>query len=61
MTSWSAALHVTKIPSETNTPYGVVALSGATLTSNGVTNSFAFWFARCFKPYLTVLKKEGLR
>ena len=55
------ALHVTKIPSETNTPYGVDALSGATLTSNGVTNSFAFWFGNeGFKPYLTVLKQEGL-
>lgn len=55
------ALHVTKIPSETKTPYGVDALSGATLTSNGVTNSFVFWFGdQGFKPYLTVLKKEGL-
>lgn len=55
------ALRVTKIPSEAKTPYGVDALSGATLTSNGVSNSLAFWFGEeGFKPYLKVLSQEGL-
>lgn len=38
------SITVTKDPSSAQTPYGVDALSGATLTGNGVTESFKFWF-----------------
>ncbi len=38
-------------------PYGVDALSGATLTSNGVQNTLNFWLgAKGFGPFLTSMK-----
>ena len=43
-------------------PYQVDGLSGATLTSNGVTNLLRFWLGENgFGPYLAELRKEGGR
>lgn len=40
--------------------HGIDALSGATLTSNGVDGSFKYWFgANGFGPYLNKLKQAG--
>ena len=40
-----------------NKEYGVDALSGATLTSNGVQGSFAYWFSQNgFGPFLAKFK-----
>lgn len=42
-------------------PYQVDGLSGATLTSNGVTYSLEFWLGESgFAPYLENVRKEGL-
>lgn len=39
-------------------PYRVDGLSGATITSNGVTNTLKFWFSKDgFAPYLTQFRK----
>jgi Na+-transporting NADH:ubiquinone oxidoreductase subunit C len=39
----------------------VDGLSGATLTSNGVQNSFAFWTgAKGFAPFLTKVRQGAL-
>ncbi|MCP3986317.1 MAG: Na(+)-translocating NADH-quinone reductase subunit C [bacterium] len=41
-------------------PFQVDGLSGATLTSNGVTNMIKFWLGRSgFGPYLAELRKQG--
>lgn len=41
-------------------PYQIDGLSGATLTSNGVSKLLEFWFGdHGFKPYLNQLKKGG--
>jgi len=41
-------------------PFRVDGLSGATLTSNGVTNMLKFWLGRGgFGPYLAELRKQG--
>lgn len=41
-------------------PFHVDGLSGATLTSNGVTNMLKFWLGReGFGPYLVELRKQG--
>lgn len=40
-------------------PHYVDALSGATLTGNGVTNMISFWFGDAgYKPFLTVFRQE---
>lgn len=42
-------------------PYKVDGLSGATLTSNGVTHALQFWLGDSgFAPYLENVRKEGL-
>ena len=39
--------------------YGVDALSGATITSNGVTNMIDFWMgSKGFGPYIEKMKNE---
>lgn len=53
------ALHVSKGGSS-DKAHGIDALSGATLTSNGVNNTFKFWFGpKGFGPFLAKLK-EGV-
>jgi Na+-transporting NADH:ubiquinone oxidoreductase subunit C len=45
-----------------NDIHGVDALSGATLTSNGVTNTFTFWFGEeGYGPFLTKYRAEGVK
>lgn len=45
-----------------NDIHGVDALSGATLTSNGVTNTFTFWFGEeGYKPFITKYRAEGVK
>ncbi|MGB0937013.1 MAG: Na(+)-translocating NADH-quinone reductase subunit C [Colwellia sp.] len=42
--------------------HGVDALSGATLTSNGVTNTFQFWFGKeGYGPFITKYRAEGVK
>ncbi|TYK65924.1 Na(+)-translocating NADH-quinone reductase subunit C [Colwellia echini] len=42
--------------------YGVDALSGATLTSNGVTHTLQFWFGEeGYKPFITNFRAEGVQ
>ncbi len=59
---WEPALRVKKGsagPPEKD-PYQVDGLSGATLTSNGVTNMIQFWLGReGFATYLAELRKQG--
>jgi Na+-transporting NADH:ubiquinone oxidoreductase subunit C len=45
-----------------NDIHGVDALSGATLTSNGVTHTFQFWFGEeGYGPFITKLRAEGVK
>ena len=45
-----------------NDIHGVDALSGATLTSNGVTNTFTFWFGEeGYGPFITKYRAEGVK
>jgi len=44
-----------------STPYEVDGISGATRTSNGMTNLLRFWLGdKGFGPFLTRLRQEGL-
>lgn len=55
------ALEVVKgsAPPPTEAPYEVDGLSGATITSRGVTNTLTFWLGdEAFGPYLDRMKKE---
>tara|TARA_B100001094_G_scaffold192495_1_gene186360 strand:- start:9169 stop:9975 length:807 start_codon:yes stop_codon:yes gene_type:complete len=57
----NVVLQVTKSPEIAAGDYGVDALSGATLTGNGVTASFVFWFGHeGYKPYIFARRQEGL-
>lgn len=48
--NWNVKIEVTK---SANTEYEVDALSGATITSNGVSNMMQYWFGENgFKPFL---------
>ena len=59
--SGNVAFEVTKDMNYAATEFGVDALSGATLTSNGVTESIHFWFGdEGFKPYILAHRQEGL-
>lgn len=43
-------------------PHGVDALSGATLTSNGVTNTVRYWLSEsAYRPYLEKMRKGSSR
>lgn len=45
-----------------NDIHGVDALSGATLTSNGVTNTLQFWFGKeGYKTFITKYRAEGVK
>ena len=59
---WNAVIRVIKGPAGTveESPYEVDGLSGATLTSNGVTNLLQFWLEENgFGPYLAHVRGEG--
>lgn len=48
------------VKSKTNPEYQVDAISGATITSNGVTNMMKYWLGKNgFGPFLKRLSKEG--
>ncbi len=45
-----------------NDVHGVDALSGATLTSNGVTNTLQFWFGKeGYAPFIAKYRAEGVK
>lgn len=55
--SGKPAVHFVKGTAAAGDPYQVDGLSGATLTSNGVNRTVAFWLGeRGFGPYLATLK-----
>ncbi|MBR9726436.1 Na(+)-translocating NADH-quinone reductase subunit C [Shewanella intestini] len=55
------AIKVTKIPTIANSQYGVDALSGATLTGNGVQNSLEFWLGEeGFAKFIEKARNGGL-
>lgn len=55
------AISVTKNPAVANTVYGVDALSGATLTSNGVQHSLQFWLGKeGFASFIAKARNGGL-
>jgi Na+-transporting NADH:ubiquinone oxidoreductase subunit C len=59
---WNPTIGVIKgaAGSPSETPYEVDGLSGATLTSNGVTNMLQFWLGdQGFGPYLAGKRNEG--
>ena len=60
--NWQIKIKVIKgaaAPAE-EAPYEVDGLSGATLTSNGVTNLLWFWLGdQGFGPYLELTRNEG--
>lgn len=59
--SWQPALTVSKgqVGPPAEDPYRVDALSGATLTSNGVTNMLRFWMGeQGFGPFLSNLRAQ---
>lgn len=61
-TDWVPAIRVIKGPaaSPDEAPFEVDGLSGATITSNGVTYLLRFWFGdEGFGPYLERLRAEG--
>ena len=53
------ALNITKVPDREGPrkDFDVDALSGATLTSNGVNNAVQYWFGDAYKPFLDNLRK----
>ncbi|MCF1428228.1 MAG: Na(+)-translocating NADH-quinone reductase subunit C [Shewanella sp.] len=55
------AIQVTKNPAIAQTEYGVDALSGATLTSNGVQHSLEFWLGKeGFEKFIDKARDGGL-
>ena len=55
------AISVTKNPTVAASPYGVDALSGATLTSNGVQHSLTFWLGEeGFARFIEKARNGGL-
>ncbi|MCH1929193.1 Na(+)-translocating NADH-quinone reductase subunit C [Shewanella sp. A25] len=55
------AISVTKNPAVASTEYGVDALSGATLTSNGVQHSLTFWLGKeGFASFIEKARNGGL-
>jgi Na+-transporting NADH:ubiquinone oxidoreductase subunit C len=52
-------LRVVKGPAQQGSRYQVDGISGATLTSNGVTNLIRYWLGeQGFGPYLTKLREK---
>ena len=55
------AISVTKNPTVASSVYGVDALSGATLTSNGVQHTLAFWLGKeGFADFIAKARNGGL-
>lgn len=60
--NWQTKIRVIKgpAPGPEEAPYEVDGLSGATITSNGVTNLLRFWFGSDgFGPFLAQLRGQG--
>ncbi|CAM3390800.1 MULTISPECIES: Na(+)-translocating NADH-quinone reductase subunit C [Yersinia] len=56
------AIRVVKGRADANDPYAVDGLSGATLTSNGVQNTFDFWLGENgFGPFLKKVREGALK
>lgn len=54
---YQVALHVSKNGAQLDKEHGIDAISGSTLTSNGVHNTFKFWLGENgFGPYLAKLR-----
>ncbi len=59
--NYKPAIKVVKGGAPEGSEHGVDALSGATLTSNGVQNTFDFWFGDMgFGPFLAKVRDGGL-
>ncbi|WP_330960802.1 Na(+)-translocating NADH-quinone reductase subunit C [Photobacterium sp. 53610] len=59
--SFKPAIHVVKGGAPEGDAHGIDGLSGATLTSNGVQNTFKFWLGENgFGPFLTKVRNGGL-
>ncbi|KDM92979.1 Na(+)-translocating NADH-quinone reductase subunit C [Photobacterium galatheae] len=59
--SFKPAIHVVKGGAPEGDAHGIDGLSGATLTSNGVQNTFQFWLGENgFGPFLTKVRNGGL-
>ncbi|AJI96173.1 Na(+)-translocating NADH-quinone reductase subunit C [Yersinia ruckeri] len=56
------AIRVVKGRADANDPYAIDGLSGATLTSNGVQNTFDFWLGENgFGPFLKKVREGALK
>ncbi|MFQ6244401.1 Na(+)-translocating NADH-quinone reductase subunit C [Yersinia enterocolitica] len=56
------AIRIVKGRAPANDPHAIDGLSGATLTSNGVQNSFDFWLGENgFGPFLKKVREGGLK
>ena len=59
--NWNTAIKVVKGGATPGDIHGVDGLSGATLTANGVQNTFNFWLGENgFGPYLAKVRSEGI-
>ncbi|GAA5214323.1 Na(+)-translocating NADH-quinone reductase subunit C [Corallincola platygyrae] len=59
--SWQPAIQIVKGGAQRDSAHQVDGLSGATLTGNGVQNTFNFWLGnKGFGPYLAKLRQGGL-
>jgi Na+-transporting NADH:ubiquinone oxidoreductase subunit C len=57
----TGAIRIELVRGGASTPYEVDGISGATRTSNGITNMLRFWLGdKGFGPFLTRLRQEGL-
>ena len=55
-----AAIEIVKGKVTARTTYQVDALTGATMTGEGVTNMLRYWFgSNGFKPYLDKIRNKG--
>lgn len=63
--NWQVTIHVIKGKVDTAAPkaeYQIDGLSGATITSNGVSNSLQYWLGdHGFGPFLQNIRKEGIQ
>ncbi|GGA71266.1 Na(+)-translocating NADH-quinone reductase subunit C [Neiella marina] len=58
---WNLAIRVVKGGATPGDIHGVDGLAGATLTANGVQNTFDFWLSDdAFGPYLAKVRSEGV-
>jgi Na+-transporting NADH:ubiquinone oxidoreductase subunit C len=58
----NVAIELVKGGAKTGDVHGVDALSGATLTSNGVTHTLQFWFGKeGYAPFIAKYRAEGVK